>query len=210
MRRVGGALSARSRQYQGTTAAMSNVPQCRSRRGSFFGHLECAQQMTILSSHVVTPFKIVGIFCASQSACGLLFLARHAESRTHALSMSSVSRTRYRGHSRRRRTFCLPLQDLRIQLDGTKRAAQAGPPPPRWRTVVATMPHQIVCPRCGTCGLVRVEHVIRGEHATRVYDCGGCEYAWTIPDAPVSPAAPPRPKWNSKTRQIGPKRGRHA
>ena len=166
--------------------------------------------MTILSSHVVTPFKIVLFFALRNRHAGCSFVARHAESRTHALSMSSVSRTRCRGHSRGLRTFCLPLQDLRIQLDGTKRAARAGPPPARWRTVVATMPHQIVCPKCGTCGLVRVEHVIRGEHATRVYDCGGCEYAWTIPDAPVSPAAPPRLKWNSKTRQIGPKRGRHA
>ena len=66
------------------------------------------------------------------------------------------------------------------------------------------MPHNMICPKCGTWGLVRVEHIIRGDNATRAYDCGACEHAWTTPDSPP-PVKPAQPLWSSKTRRIGPK-----
>ena len=65
------------------------------------------------------------------------------------------------------------------------------------------MPHQIVCPKCGMLGLVRVEHIIRGNYATRRYECGGCEYAWMTPEAPPPPAKPVQPRWSSKVRRVG-------
>jgi predicted RNA-binding Zn-ribbon protein involved in translation (DUF1610 family) len=67
---------------------------------------------------------------------------------------------------------------------------------------------QLVCPRCGKVGLVRVEHVIRGHHATRSYDCGACEHTWTLPEPPPAPAKPSARWWNPKTHRIGPKRRR--
>ena len=66
------------------------------------------------------------------------------------------------------------------------------------------VPHQIVCPKCGTLGLVRVEHIIRGVYASRAYDCGACDFTWTMPEQSPSPVKPAEPRWNSKTRLIGP------
>src|SRR5687767_8975446 len=77
----------------------------------------------------------------------------------------------------------------------------------RKHTVV---PHQIVCPKCGTLGLVRVEHIIRGVYASRAYDCGACDFTWTMPEPSQSAVKPPEPRWSSKTRRIGPLKSRRA
>jgi hypothetical protein len=48
------------------------------------------------------------------------------------------------------------------------------------------MPASTACVWCGTVGLVRWEHVIRGADAERVFTCAHCERSWTE----RQPAAP--------------------
>ena len=46
--------------------------------------------------------------------------------------------------------------------------------------VTSTVPVRIPCPRCGTVGFVRVEHVIKGGKSYRSMFCGQCDYQWQV------------------------------
>jgi transposase-like protein len=41
------------------------------------------------------------------------------------------------------------------------------------------MPFTMPCPRCGTVGFVRTEHVFKGGAAHTRFYCGKCNQAWT-------------------------------
>ena len=69
-----------------------------------------------------------------------------------------------------------------------------------------TMPNAKPCPRCAKTGLVRVEYIITGKAASRLFYCGGCEYQWSIADQPPIADVPPSPFPKPRTRQYGPKR----
>jgi hypothetical protein len=47
------------------------------------------------------------------------------------------------------------------------------------------VPHSIECFRCHKVGLIRLETVVRADHAVRHYHCGRCDYAWSEADLPV-------------------------
>lgn len=42
------------------------------------------------------------------------------------------------------------------------------------------MPARTPCAHCGTVGLVRLEHVIKGGHAFVRHYCGACEHVWDV------------------------------
>jgi len=44
--------------------------------------------------------------------------------------------------------------------------------------VTIRIPRQ--CPHCGREGVVRLQHVIRGEQATLEWHCGGCGQEWAV------------------------------
>jgi hypothetical protein len=39
------------------------------------------------------------------------------------------------------------------------------------------------CPQCHRTGLIRSEHVIKGEESTTYFYCGGCSFSWKEADA---------------------------
>jgi len=43
---------------------------------------------------------------------------------------------------------------------------------------VHAMPASTACAHCGTVGLVRLEHVIKGGHAILRHYCGSCDHTW--------------------------------
>jgi hypothetical protein len=45
------------------------------------------------------------------------------------------------------------------------------------------------CPQCHRMGLIRSEHVIKGEQSATFFYCGGCKFAWEEPDAGSTIAA---------------------
>jgi predicted RNA-binding Zn-ribbon protein involved in translation (DUF1610 family) len=38
------------------------------------------------------------------------------------------------------------------------------------------------CPQCGKTGLIRSEHVIKGEDSATSFFCGGCSFSWEEPE----------------------------
>jgi hypothetical protein len=38
------------------------------------------------------------------------------------------------------------------------------------------------CPQCHRIGLIRSEHVIKGEESATFFFCGGCSFSWEEPD----------------------------
>ena len=45
------------------------------------------------------------------------------------------------------------------------------------------------CPQCDRTGLIRSEHVIKGEESATFFFCGGCSFSWEEPDAASAIAA---------------------
>src|SRR5688572_22362477 len=177
--------------------------------------------MTILSSQVVSHAKLlaflhqqIGIAVAfSRSTCSILNAQPH-RARSVARGTSRLSSLRHIGPcvdavpaaTRGRNHGC---DRARIVVGATPTNDDRLLPVPFKFAITETreytlVPHQIVCPKCGTLGLVRVEHIIRGVYASRAYDCGACDFTWTMPDPSPSPVKPAEPRWSSKTRRIGP------
>jgi hypothetical protein len=64
--------------------------------------------------------------------------------------------------------------------------------------------HQTPCQNCGKVGLVRTEHVIKGNVFAKSFYCGACEHQWSVADDP-KPAASFRQLPKPRTRSYGPK-----
>jgi hypothetical protein len=55
------------------------------------------------------------------------------------------------------------------------------------------MPDKPPCTRCKKIGFVRIENVVKGGIASKVFFCGACEFSWEVADdgsdrASVDPA----------------------
>jgi hypothetical protein len=44
------------------------------------------------------------------------------------------------------------------------------------------LPEETECPRCPKPGFVRLENVIKGYQARRVFYCGACGHEWSVSD----------------------------
>lgn len=45
------------------------------------------------------------------------------------------------------------------------------------------------CPHCHRTGLIRSEHVIKGEESATSFFCGGCSFSWEEPEVGSATAA---------------------
>jgi hypothetical protein len=45
------------------------------------------------------------------------------------------------------------------------------------------------CPQCHRTGLIRSEHVIKGDESATFFFCGGCKFSWEEPEAASAIAA---------------------
>jgi hypothetical protein len=45
------------------------------------------------------------------------------------------------------------------------------------------------CPQCHRSGLIRSEHIIKGEDSATYFFCGGCSFSWEEPDVASAIAA---------------------